>query len=62
MKNIFLSEELVHDRVVSKMETTASNGKRYQVDYYKLDMILEILDAVNPKSEIVEAVLYEGVC
>ena len=47
MKNIFLSEELIYDRVVSKMETTASDGKHYQVDYYNLDMILSIGYRVN---------------
>lgn len=31
MKNIFSSCELTRERVVSKMETTASDGKKYQV-------------------------------
>lgn len=47
MKNIFNSNELVRNRVVSKMETTASDGKRYQVDYYNLDMILSVGYRVN---------------
>ena len=47
MKNIFVSGELVHDQVVSKMETTAADGKNYQVDYYNLDMILSVGYRVN---------------
>lgn len=50
IKNIFLSEELIKDRVVSKMETTASDGKNYQVDFYNLDMILSIGYRVNSKN------------
>lgn len=47
MKNIFATGELVRDRVVSKMETTATDGKHYWVDYYNLDMILSIGYRVN---------------
>ena len=47
MKNIFSSCELIRERVVSKMETTASDGKKYQVDYYNLDMILSVGYRVN---------------
>lgn len=47
MKNIFSIGELERDRVVSKMETTASDGKHYQVDYYNLDMILSVGYRVN---------------
>ena len=47
MKNIFSSCELTRERVVSKMETTASDGKKYQVDYYNLDMILSVGYRVN---------------
>ena len=47
MKNIFSSYELTRERVVSKMETTASDGKKYQVDYYNLDMILSVGYRVN---------------
>ena len=34
LKNIFESGELNEDSVVSKMETTAADGKRYQTNYY----------------------------
>jgi len=47
MKNIFSAGELNRNRVVSKMETTAVDGKRYMVDYYNLDMILSIGYRVN---------------
>ena len=47
MKNIFSSCELTRERVVSKMETTASDGKKYQVNYYNLDMILSVGYRVN---------------
>lgn len=47
MKNIFASNELYRDQVVSKMETTAADGKCYLVDYYNLDMILSIGYRVN---------------
>lgn len=47
MKNIFNSQELFRDQVVSKMETTAADGKKYKVDYYSLDMILSVGYRVN---------------
>ena len=47
MKNIFASGELLREQVVSKMETTAADGKRYFVDYYNLDMILSVGYRVN---------------
>ena len=40
LKNIFESGELSEDSVVSKMETTAADGKRYQTNYYNLDAII----------------------
>ena len=36
LKNIFESGELNEDSVVSKMETTAADGKRYKINYYNL--------------------------
>ena len=49
-KNIFMCGELEKNRVVSVLETTASDGKRYQVEYYSLDMILSIGYRVNSKN------------
>lgn len=50
IKNIFTCEELIKNRVVSKMETTASDGKRYQVEFYNLDMILSVGYRVNSRN------------
>jgi len=36
LKNIFESGELEEDAVVSKMETTASDGKNYQTQLYSI--------------------------
>ncbi len=36
LKNIFESEELVADSVISILETTASDGKTYKTKYYNL--------------------------
>ena len=42
LKKIFESGELSEDSVVSKMETTAADGKRYQTNYYNLDAIIAV--------------------
>ena len=42
LKNIFESEELIENAVVSILETTAADGKTYQVDYYNLDVIISV--------------------
>lgn len=47
LKNIFESEELQENSVVSKMETTAADGKRYQTGYYNLDAIIAVGYRVN---------------
>ena len=49
LKNIFESGELNEDSVVSKMETTAADGKRYQTNYYNLDAIIAVGYRVNSK-------------
>ena len=40
LKNIFTSGELDENSVVSKMETTASDGKNYCTTFYNLDAII----------------------
>ena len=40
IKNIFESEELLEDSVISKMEITAEDGKTYSTKFYNLDDIL----------------------
>ena len=42
LKNIFEEGELVVDSVVSKMETTAADGKNYTTTYYSLDAIIAV--------------------
>lgn len=49
LKNIFAEGELQENSVVSKMETTASDGKNYQVAYYNLDAIIAVGYRVNSK-------------
>ncbi len=42
IKNIFTEGELNQNAVVANFATTASDGKRYQVDYYNLDVIISV--------------------
>lgn len=42
LKNIFEDGELVADSVISKMETTAADGKNYTTTYYSLDAIIAV--------------------
>ncbi len=47
LKNIFESEELEQNSVVSILETTAADGKNYQTTYYRLEAILAVGYRVN---------------
>ena len=47
LKNIFDEGELIENRVISKMETTASDGKNYQTKYYSLDAVISVGYRVN---------------
>jgi hypothetical protein len=47
LKNIFDSGELAEDSVVSKMETTARDGKSYRTSFYNLDAIIAVGYRVN---------------
>ena len=49
LKNIFSTGELHEDSVVSILETTAPDGKRYKVKYYNLDAIIAVGYRVNSK-------------
>ncbi len=42
LKNIYAEGELTADSVISKMETTAADGKRYETSYYSLDAIIAV--------------------
>lgn len=47
LKNIFESNELEEVSVVSKMETTAADGKSYLTTYYNLDAVIAVGYRVN---------------
>ena len=49
LKNIFESGELELSAVISKMETTAEDGKIYQTNFYNLDAIIAVGYRVNSK-------------
>lgn len=42
LKNIFETNELVEDSVISILETTAADGKSYKTQYYNLDAIISV--------------------
>jgi len=42
LKNIFKSNELEQDSVVSILETTADDGKNYQTQNYNLDAVISV--------------------
>jgi hypothetical protein len=47
LKNIFDTGELDQSSVISKMETTASDGKNYKTNFYRLEAILAVGYRVN---------------
>ena len=49
LKNIFETAELQEDSVVSKMETTAADGKNYTTAFYNLDAIIAVGYRVNSR-------------
>jgi len=49
LKNIFEESELNEKSVISKMETTASDGKKYKTNFYNLDAIISVGYRVNSK-------------
>ena len=49
LKNIFEEKELDKTAVVSKMEITAEDGKRYNTDVYSLDAIIAVGYRINSK-------------
>ena len=49
LKNIFETMELVEDSVVSILETTASDNKKYQVKYFNLDAVISVGYRVNSR-------------
>lgn len=49
LKNIFETGELQEDSVISKMETTAADGKKYLTAFYNLDAIIAVGYRVNSR-------------
>ncbi len=49
LKNIFETGELQESSVISKLETTASDGKKYTTKFYNLDAIVSVGYRVNSK-------------
>ena len=49
LKNIFAEGELQESSVVSKMETTAADGKNYKTNIYNLDAIIAVGYRINSK-------------
>lgn len=49
LKNIFESGELEENSVISILETTAGDGKNYQVKYFNLDAIISVGYRVNSR-------------
>lgn len=47
LKNIFETKELEEKTVVSKMETTAKDGKKYDTKFYRLEVALAVGYRVN---------------
>ena len=47
LKNIFDEGELIEAQVVSKMETTAADGKNYLTNFYSLDAVISVGYRVN---------------
>jgi len=49
IKNIIADGELNENQVISRMETTAADGKTYNTAFYNLDMIIAVGYRVNSK-------------
>lgn len=47
LKEVFKSNELVEKSVIRKILTTASDGKKYQTQFYNLDAIIAVGYRVN---------------
>lgn len=49
LQNIFLSGELEQDSVIRNFRTTASDGKKYNTQFYNLDAIISVGYRVNSR-------------
>lgn len=49
LRNIFKTEELKQEAVTQKIRVTASDGKKYNTNFYSLDAIIAVGYRVNSK-------------
>ncbi len=49
LKNIFETGELDQDSVIRKFRITAADGKRYNTNFYNLDLIISVGYRVNSR-------------
>ncbi len=49
LRNIFKTEELEQEAVTQKIRVTASDGKKYNTNFYSLDAIIAVGYRVNSK-------------
>ncbi len=49
LKNVFETKELDAEAVISKMETTAADGKKYLTTFYNIDAVIAVGYRVNSK-------------
>ena len=61
LKNIFEEGELVADSVISKMKTTAADGKNYTTTYYSLDAIIAVKTGEQvPVSLLTQKIVFQN--
>ncbi len=60
VRNIYKTKELNRKAVVAEIETTAADGKIYQVEYFNLEAIISDGYRVKEKSFILVIILVHG--
>ena len=51
INNVFKENELRRNSVVANFATTASDGKKYNVDYFNLDVIISVGYRIKPNNK-----------
>lgn len=49
IKNVFLEGELIEDSVIRNFRITASDGKKYNINHYNLDVVISVGYRVKSK-------------
>ena len=57
LSNIFETGELIKNSVISKMEITANDGKKYLTNFYNLDAIISVGYRVNSQKSCQSIIL-----